>query len=917
MKKITLLILMAIACFSMHAQIANTTGITGDDLIYHEDGRTTGASGYTINITGPATVATNGGTKPANDAEAGYTRPANNYDNGVTSTADYGATLKTNNVSGGANTASTMWYVINSVDLAAYDGTGSKYFTIVTLSTFFENGSDNIDDQNEFWYRNSATGADPTTGGAWTKIPSGLISSHANGVLGADATWVATKIDLSSITCGDGFAIALKRTTSADGPNPSKTAFGSSDNRNGSFYVSSNIYTGTPAPAALIDVAAGDFSALNTSSTSQGNIFKTPTASIDNANFSNTSKWADVLTTTGSVPRLVNGALAPVGEGYKFEVAAGYNPIVVSEVRYLLVNAASNKGGPAGSIWIVQGSNDDTNWDDLSDPVQMFSTNTGNEYPIQLTSTKAYRYFRFVLNTAWTPNSNFTALQQLDFTVAALWTGTTNSDWDTTTNWNTNALPIASHDAIIPSGITNYPTITGTITTNNITIESGASLVTNGATVNSNVTYKRQLSTPTPTGTFATDKLEGWHLISSPVLNQALNDTFISENGIASGSGTNKGVSTYTEATNTWDYFEDAETFTFVKGQGYSVKRTATGNVTFNGNLHLSDVATPNLARTADGFHLVGNPYPAYISSEQFLDNNTTVSDNKTIWVWNDGSNSYDTHISTADFKIAPGQAFFVQVNTSGGTLTFAESNQAHNGTDTFLRTEVKPEITLNITDGNLKRYAKVYYNNNATKSFDSGYDGEIFGGITTPFEVYSQLLENNQGKNYQIQSLPNTDLEAMVVPVGLKAENGKEITFSAEALNIPAGLKVFLEDRNSNTFTRLDEANSEYKVTLTEAVNGIGRFYLHTRSSALSTKDVVLENISIYKTNNTNLKIVGLQQGAASVKLFNVLGKQVMSASFNTNGVQDVSLPNLATGVYIVQLSTENGKLNKKIILE
>ena len=47
------------------------------------------------------------------------------------------------------------------------------------------------------------------------------------------------------------------------------------------------------------------------------------------------------------------------------------------------------------------------------------------------------------------------------------------------------------------------------------------------------------------------------------------------------------------------------------------------------------------------------------------------------------------------------------------------------------------------------------------------------------------------------------------------------------------------------------------------------------------------------------------------------MLGKQVMSSSFTTSGAQNISLPQLAKGVYIVQLTTETGKLNKKIVLE
>ena len=51
--------------------------------------------------------------------------------------------------------------------------------------------------------------------------------------------------------------------------------------------------------------------------------------------------------------------------------------------------------------------------------------------------------------------------------------------------------------------------------------------------------------------------------------------------------------------------------------------------------------------------------------------------------------------------------------------------------------------------------------------------------------------------------------------------------------------------------------------------------------------------------------------------KLFNLLGKQVLNTAFTSNGVQDIPLPQLAKGVYVIQLQTAKGKLNKKIILE
>lgn len=248
--------------------------------------------------------------------------------------------------------------------------------------------------------------------------------------------------------------------------------------------------------------------------------------------------------------------------------------------------------------------------------------------------------------------------------------------------------------------------------------------------------------------------------------------------------------------------------------------------------------------------------------------------------------------------------------------VTFNEANQSHK-TDEFSKTASRSEVHLKVYQEGIEHQTKIYFIEGATTDFDNGYEASLFGGVTYDLAIYSELINNNQGKKLGIQSLPNNNFESMVIPIGLKAETGKEILFSAEALNLDSDLKVFLEDRTTNTFTRLDQTNSNYKVTLTEDLNGIGRFYLHTKSSVLNTDNVLLENISIHKTYNSNLRIAGLQAGVASVKLFNILGEQMMTASFKTNGVQNISLPNLAAGIYVVQLETELGKLNKKIILE
>jgi hypothetical protein len=419
---------------------------------------------------------------------------------------------------------------------------------------------------------------------------------------------------------------------------------------------------------------------------------------------------------------------------------------------------------------------------------------------------------------------------------------------------------------------------------------------------------------------YVNDNLKGWYLMASPVAHSNFSvDTFTTNNDIAtSNSNSNVAIATYGTSDDSWSYFLAGTTSNFLPGKGYSIKKaTTTGTVSFTGTLHTEDTGV-DIALSSGGnrYNLLGNPYTSYINSGTFLAN-AALSETQTIWVYDQTlstNGSYVVKTLAENFILAPGQGFFVKANAAGGSVNFAETNQIHTS-DTFQRTSIT-EVKIQLSVNDAIQYAKLYYLNTTTTGFDVGYEGEVFGGTTDEFSIYTHLLTDNVGKKYQVQSLPNSEYETMIVPVGVKAAANKEIIISAEALNLPAGVNVFLEDKQTDTFTRLDEANSNYKITLIEDLDGIGRFYLHTTSSDLSTNNVKQDHISIYKTNNFTLRIVGLSKGTANIKLYNILGKEMMRAAFTSQAVKEIYLPKLAAGIYIVQLKTAAGTSNKKIIL-
>jgi predicted outer membrane repeat protein len=495
----------------------------------------------------------------------------------------------------------------------------------------------------------------------------------------------------------------------------------------------------------------------------------------------------------------------------------------------------------------------------------------------------------------------------------------TSATWADATNWTSGVIPSATENIHIPSGLSNNPVIVPASdpTANNLTVVSGASLtvesegslIVNG-TSSGNVTYNRSLD-------FISGNTEGWHLIGSPVVGEHFDDAWVAANDIAI-NGSNRAIATYTTAANTWLYHQGGDG-TFASGKGYSAKIVPTpagptsADISFEGTINTVDPVTTGVILGDSGFNLIANPYTSYVNSKTFLESNTDNLVLESIWLWDPSNNRYDTYVSSASFILSPGQGFFVRASAATD-LNFAESNQSHSG-DTFQKS-VKTGFELFVSNGESERYAKIYFSANAKDGFDNGYDGETFGGIKNEFDVFTQLVKNNLGKSYQIQTLSDTNFKSLEIPVGITTKENTEIVFSAKDLNLPTDVTLYFEDRQLNTFTEITAAFS-YKATFTDALDGVGRFYLTTSNSVLNTDLFNSEKVSVYQSNKNELTLSGLAQGTSSVSLHNVLGKTVFSSVFNTNGVEVLKLPNLVKGIYIIKLESNSNNITKKIILE
>ncbi len=76
-------------------------------------------------------------------------------------------------------------------------------------------------------------------------------------------------------------------------------------------------------------------------------------------------------------------------------------------------------------------------------------------------------------------------------TAGITWTGATSALWSVATNWSTGTVPTSTDNVLIPAGPSNMPSLSSSISLNNLTVQSGATLVTNdiSLTVNGVFTF--------------------------------------------------------------------------------------------------------------------------------------------------------------------------------------------------------------------------------------------------------------------------------------------------------------------------------------------------------------------------------------------------------------------------------------------
>lgn len=530
-----------------------------------------------------------------------------------------------------------------------------------------------------------------------------------------------------------------------------------------------------------------------------------------------------------------------------------------------------------------------------------------------------------------------------------VWLGTTNTDWQTATNWSTNTVPTTT-DTVLITNATNQPLVTGNLTIENMSITSGATLTVNGdltignlLTINSDkrlsgslivsgnstgqITYNRHQSYNSNTNL-------GWHLIGAPVAGETLEDVISHKHtNLADGSASKKGIASYNNnlSTNRWEYQTSTSTGSIISGKGYSVKRKAIGIVPFTGTLVTNNITYPIAQGSGTIWNLIANPFSSFIkvkgdaTSFYEVNQHQFESNAMALYVWNskknNGNGGYDIiNNSSSTTYIAPGQAFFVSSKSGAGlTVSFNKNMQTHTSGGVFYKGH-KPtsqiELEASINDFTKSTTIKLLNSTEVSTKLDPGFDSEVFENSTKELSLFSRTADLSSSINLGLQVVPFSKSENLIIPIGLHSDSEATVTFNGTLQNIPNKLNVFLEDRKANKVLRLNVPNFSYTTQIKQHEKSTGRFFIHTSNQENIDQPKIFNNVLVYSSAKNNLRVVGLPKGAVIIEVFSVLGKKLFQTSFNSDtSVKNITLKNSDLKLFLVNIKTVKGTLTKKIV--
>ncbi|MDL5051580.1 T9SS type A sorting domain-containing protein [Oscillatoria amoena NRMC-F 0135] len=384
-----------------------------------------------------------------------------------------------------------------------------------------------------------------------------------------------------------------------------------------------------------------------------------------------------------------------------------------------------------------------------------------------------------------------------------------------------------------------------------------------------------------------------------------------------------------------WITTSNAETL--VPGVGYDAymwNGVANTTVSFRGtinrgSINLGIVTTPasnsithtsNGFPSADGWNLVGNPYPSAIQWNNGPGWSRTNID-PTVWVWDVVGrvwHSYNANTMVGDLTngvIALGQGFWVYAPTPGSaSITVNEQAKSVAGSGSYYRqvTEVNPMLKVTLSHGEFSDNSFIVFDDNATENLDPGMDAPK---LQLGIERLSVSVVHETGSKLGHVAVRNEFFNnASVYVFGeqagkyeLKVEPFGEISDFDE---------YYLVDNELGVFNKLIDGRSYTFEMNASGMEATSRFTI-TKNPALEVTGTITFDCYPNPVHN-QLKIWVNSGNVQSIVMLDLSGRLIRILPFRRNELgiySELDVSALESGVYFIKVLTKQGVMTRKII--
>ncbi len=353
------------------------------------------------------------------------------------------------------------------------------------------------------------------------------------------------------------------------------------------------------------------------------------------------------------------------------------------------------------------------------------------------------------------------------------------------------------------------------------------------------------------------------------------------------------------------------------------------------GTLH-TGIMNLNPSVDAGEFFAMANPYQSKLDLAQVAPSNVATD----MYYWDPTigpKGSYATidiangnsDVGNSSNVLEPGQAVFFVASNSNASVSM---NEGHKMSGTSNAGVIRSASLSNLLKVKLYQTSRLVANQSESDGFYIHFDSQFNDAVDT--NDAQKLYGRNARLGIHKSSNQHLSVERRTIPttnefISLYTANylATEYSFSIELDQLP-GRTVLLKDNLKNSYTQITAGSTtvyDFEIDPNDANSSASdRFEIVFQNSTLSNSDINdLENqITIYpnpvSADVLNINLGRLAINDATITIYNSLGQQVRKESVTgSNLITLTNLDQLATGVYILELSTADQTITRRFIKE